>query len=1150
MSTSPTNASPRALSLARLAMLAGTFGLLGVGCQDDNQQDIPNRVLDRPTDVALVCANLPDTCGEDCTAEMLAPSACSAESGSCGSSGNHSIGFVANSERNEIAVFARCEGGLVDLNPEVPGYNFIPTGVLPTKLSASADSCRVMSANVGSCDMTLLDAQGLSHYVLEQDNGEKLSPLVDEPSSLVSTVVPQRFLIEDGGDEGGSQSGAWVPLGARPSELVFVPEGASTAPPAPPGTVTEGELCSPLEPGSVYVSFPSCNLVAELDVQTGYILQSRQFVSDGVGGFDIVDTGVSPECPVECPAQFTELGEVPTTQGIDPDGPFPQALEFLYEDLDEDNEDNSDRLGSLFVGGLGSDVLVEIRMDEQGAWTATNTLELADASGIKRIRVSPTVDLSIDLNETSRFIYVIAGDGSTRVVGREYPGQDDTIGFECDTQIDPSVYPDVSLTDSPLGCVPITEVPSDAPPADRRGLARGPGIRPAEGEVTDWMFNKIEIGEEEMTGDVSFRSPFAVENVVAVGVTTRADVIYVAMDHPLVTEAWTPASGRDGVPSDAEDVLDDILDVTLRPHTLWNDPNAQNAAGLPLMEDAEPSRLVPTDSGPTAFLSPALRRIDGPYFFDPELDEGDEDKEWFTEALGLLRDLDGLDNPIYKFNLDSNATVPLYDEHVAKVVARDYRSWFPSQWELQWEGNLVGDRTTGRFACEQPGWNDASCLVSEAGDSRLVDESASFCEAGVLPGDKLVIVGCTEDSNCGEGRRCLRETSAGGDSTGICVPGVVFDDAAVAEGLAPYGAAELRQICANFISDPCGEAHREFTITHAYQDELWLQGMDIPPMSHWTTDAEGNDVEVSGSFLCSDEQPADGCTSDNECVELLSDDLDDNGVISDDERDDRWMCVEGNCRRLCEDGDECLLRRLPGPACFGEFVRYRIDMRNAFRLAGPVSFAGDRVDVTADLECVPTQDPEISQLLTNRIPLPATDDPSDPDWSAIPLCPEGNTILPTDPNPCRIEVPRSDEAPLYHNHAYLGESVSALRFSNPVLSLILDLTSIQGLLEPIPDEEEVVNWPASAAGFVRARIPRGYGEAFRISSGFVPFEDNPGLAGAPLILPVRIVPIPGLNSAYIVDGSGQGGSLNVRGQVIRVELGETVEPDISFDGVR
>jgi hypothetical protein len=433
-----------------------------------------------------------------------------------------------------------------------------------------------------------------------------------------------------------------------------------------------------------------------------------------------------------------------------------------------------------------------------------------------------------------------------------------------------------------------------------------------------------------------------------------------------------------------------------------------------------------------------------------------------------------------------------------------------------------------------------------------------------------VILGCREHAQCGDGRRCLRQSVAGGASTGICISAQAYEERA----------PELREVCRNFISDPCGEAHREFTITKAFQNELWLQSMDQPLISYlsaatvpcetgsnnqqvggtceclpgYTEDCPGQGdpevvdccpdpddpippaasvFEAEDRFICSNEQPEGGCQTNLDCQELLG--------------ADEWLCIEDRCRRPCENADECVYRRLPGPACFGEFITYQVALRNAFRVSGPAGFRTDLIEIDPDTgECRETQDTEISRLLTSRIPLPASDSPDDPDWLSIPVCPT-DTVEPSNPNPCRVAAPRALEV-LFHNIAYEGEQVSALRYSNPVFSLLIDLASLESLTSDIPRLGQA--WPAQFARFLRSRIARGYRQDFRLDNGYIPFASFMTLEGRPVTFPVRIVAAPQSNVAFVVDGSGPGSAAAIRGQVLRVFLGEQVLSDEAFIGVR
>lgn len=1120
---------------ARKGVLAALMGSL-LACQPQDTPDIPNRVLDRPTDVELVCAVVEcDDNDENCVTQPLPLSVCARETGSCTSDNPHLVGFVANSERNEIAMFTKCSNRLVDMNVEIPGYNFIPAGILPTDLDASEDGCRVISANVGSCDLTLLDAPALAGIGLGNADA------VDEPSSLVTTLIPNTY---------DPELGRRRPLGARPGQVLSVPSGLTQAPGLAPGQTLNG-LCDPLVRASVYVSFPTCNLVAEIDVQNGDIVQSRQFVSDGLGGVSVVDTGVTPTCPVECPAQFD--GALPIVPPVDATGPFVQALElsleaplpsedpepggggeetFLaYDDADAEIEGQR-----LFVGGLGSDILFEIPIEDSGLWkSVSNQLALSDAGGIKGIRVSPAVNASIDEQGSafSQFLYVVAGDGSTRVVGRELPAAEDSIGVECETQLDPSIVPKAGA----VACVAVSQSPNQGQPAERRGFGRGPGIRPGRGEeVTDWLFRKAYTG-------VANGGPSTEPGTVAVGVTSGGSAIY-SMINQKRANGETEAADLRGT-----DPLS-IMEVRLFAHSLWPTPTQDPRVQLPVVQDDPPSRSIANGSGLTRQLSPTLRRIDAAYV---------EDDQAFAR-LDVGGDFDRL----------GAGDDPLYQDAVPRVIVHDYRSWGSSgssSWSIEWEGTIPDTQSsTGRIDCANPGWKDGTCLVSEPDDARLLDDSASFCDDGVLAGDKLVIIGCRDDDDCGDGRRCLLESAAGGESTGICISGQAYEDRA----------PELREICANFISDPCGEAYREYTITKAYQDELWIQAMDQPRTSYLRgrtpddTDAcpansvsmangdcaclagfseaacgvatefeccpdpsvllsgQAPVVEFEDRFVCTEDQPEGGCLDDDECSE--------------------GICVDSRCRRPCEGADDCTFRRLPGPACFGEFVRYQVGLRNAFRVSGPgISFVTDLVEVGPTGECRQNTNADISRLLTSRLPLPPSDDPDDLEWLAIPTC-EDDNVQPGNANPCRIVSPR--EGNRFHQFAYEGFPVSALRFSNPVFSIVLDLSALlEGLSQDVPSFEDAI-WPAQAARFKRSRIPRGYREDWRLDTGYAAFADRLTLQARPVTYPIRIIAGPQAGVAFIVDGSGPGTTSSIRGQVVRVTLGDQIRADPAFTGVR
>jgi hypothetical protein len=100
-------------------------------------------------------------------------------------------------------------------------------------------------------------------------------------------------------------------------------------------------------------------------------LQSRQFVRDDDGNITVVDTGVDPSCPIDCPELFADdPGRWPTPRPGAVDGMYPTAMALVSPPDDPENPDTrfdeADRQivdHSLYVGGLGDDTLFELRYD-------------------------------------------------------------------------------------------------------------------------------------------------------------------------------------------------------------------------------------------------------------------------------------------------------------------------------------------------------------------------------------------------------------------------------------------------------------------------------------------------------------------------------------------------------------------------------------------------------------------------------------------------------------------------------------------------------------------------------------------------------------------------------------------------------------------
>lgn len=1297
-------------------LLAGAALLLS--CNNRQSVIVPNRVLDRPTEMALACVSKDDETGVISMAslEQCNGATCTGE--------NRLIGFIANSERDDVALFSTCVNSVIDIDEATPGAQLIPAGKVPTTMAltrGNPDGCYAVSGNLGSCDLSLFDVTGFAAYAYEDVPTE-------DPSSLVQTFAPIR--------------GDGVPLGSRPGQIVPVPFEYSNSvlfdDPAPgsesSGDGGEGEgssgdgggeagdeqvlSCDPERPGSIYVTFPSCQLVAEIDLRTHRVLQSRQFVRDGEGNVTVTDSGLNPTCPIDCPEQFVDHPEQLAAAPLgEADGMFPSALalvtpaEIDKEQVDPNNPETLQGFdaadlevqdASLYVGGLGSDVLFELRYDGS-QWDDALELELPDASGISVIRATPPMELTFDVTQDSiyhQFLYAIAGDGSTRVVRRNFDPLRSELGVECDTQLDPAAE---------LGhvCFPANEV--DGAP-QRRPFARGPGIRAAGGAlVTDWTFQKL-IPCTEATESPPFpnycfstdvasaealaSSPFGQNGVIGVGTTTFGRLTFVTFGQFYLR--GTPAVSSSVDPMG-------LLDATILPHMMWPglDPTLAlseglDTTGLPRMVDAEPVRSIAgetDEANALKVLAPSLRRIDLAYsdafdgvtcdtkFDCPEAVCGDPDDDGYQACIdeqcgkgkpcvcpapGTACDAnrpcppniaceggecvvpdDCVDrmscdgqcgtNTIQQliprvFNADrlgysesdEDQANGLYEEEVVRAVVRDYRSWVGGDWKLQWEGEIPGSESLqGQLVCEKPGWEGGTCISDEPGDTRLVDTTAKFCDTGILAGDKLAIFECRDDGDCGEGQYCLIDPRTPGNASGICVSQELYQDT-----------ERLLQVCRELVYDPCGPPRREWLITRAFQDELWLQALDIPPVAYLMyseaptvdpdsqqsylpeRDETGKPVEPSGDnddtrldpcsgeyidsvirnasneahpqdpdalaaylwecearLVCAEDQPESGCETHSDCVNQTREG---DGAELDFDAKDGFaelypLCIDGSCRRVCRDYDadgdgvpeeDCVQRRLPGPECLRELIHYTVTTRNSFTVTGPggFNFLTQRVKTDPETdECY--EDDEVSTLLTSRIRLGS--DAEDTQYGAawpMPICsPGAERPDGSDPNPCLIDDIRpagltDDDSQnpinLYHQFLYGNESdkgpVAAVRYSNPMMTLILDLTGLQALTDTIPDRDDM-EWPPSFRDFRRSRIPRNYSESFSTLQGYVPFDVGVVTSNIALIGPTRIVNAPEVASVFVVDTSGGGGTSGVRGQVVKVNLaGGQVTPDTNF----
>ena len=651
---------------SRVAPTTVLCGLLG-GCSA-TPAVIPAHNLERPGDMGFVCLaidpNDPNTLlsgrpmrechppGEK--TPLIQPAGTSSRQ-------RGTFAFVTNTARGEMAVVDIDKGRLIDLDPGVFGFNMLPVGSMPESLSASADGCWVASANRDSCDLGLVDP---SLVLASQFSPAKPAT---EDGSPVTHVVPH------------TNSGR--PLNASPREILFL---LPTTAPA---------LCQADKAPPALVTFPSCDLVALLDMPSGTIKDSVFIRPDGV-----VSAGTEPQCPVDCtPSSLSDA-----SAATDDDGGIAYAGGIAQAESDAGT---GPRLG---VGAM------VLRPDRPRVYVGANVaddfltaLDIVDGTfvippGGGRIAIEPGaigVDhLRLSVNPFSpqetpitladgsaidsqgsflkgrgNFLYAFARDGSVRVVN---VGD----GVQPEQECDVNAQPTLAKLPTNTGCFPVNR-------AARRPLAQGPGIRiptlPSRNAAPP-LARDIAVVDLPVDPTGISKNPPALAGQFAFLLTSN-DSVYILNLAPSNEENTLTHSFRE-IRSTGQYTAD-TLALSFTP---------------PLRSPAQSDLLFPT--------TPILSSLGG-----PRLEEVEND----------------ITSPASGNSLNTTTNYWVNSPYLATYVSRVFN--------IAWEAALPGTtRSSGTLKSPSAG--------SPAGE--LDDVGADFCAKGVLSGDLVVFPGCTADTDC------------------------------------------------------------------------------------------------------------------------------------------------------------------------------------------------------------------------------------------------------------------------------------------------------------------------------------------------------------------------------------------------------------------
>jgi hypothetical protein len=763
-------------------VLALSFVFALVAC---SQQPVylPSHDFDRPTDVAFTCLEV----AADPAATPVAAIAGGQPMDVCHPSGADdpligkpfvdgntykTYAFVTNSGQGDVTVvdmsYCRSDDGncldkslqpgasLVDLDPNSIGYGSVPVGRFPEVIDASQDGCRVVTANRGSCDLTLINPAAL------------LSPKL--VGSALAPDYAKTFMV---------RTGSGTPLAVAPGEVAFVPQQTNLAELRGPATLctADGTLAAPVgDPPATptsraswhaVVTFPSCDLIALVDLMSETILDSFQVSSPDGSSYAYTHTGAEPTCArIDCgvgAGTFPDAGAggaggagggAPGTGvplDVQPIAIRPEGTRVYF------GATNAPVVGALDIVG---DTLAEPAL-------GTST-PIANAGGVVRLRLSvdpfsyvnghlPKAADGTDPNDPTKpelgrfvartdvtelqYLYAIGRDASIRIVDVSRPEP-----TECDVGIDPTA---VDPADPRRKCFPVNA--TDNPP-------RLPQIPYLAG-----------LHFPSPPQDVAFAYYWSAP-VDPTATAVNEQILNGAFAFVLTGGGGVYVINVDPTPRQTQQVYYGDPNDQAMPKALVSaiQPQPPNSAGLVLAAGAQteaplPLPNTPRDANVITFSSGLLPQV-GP----PRVDTALPITTSSGPVLGTFLATTTRENASIIPFLQNGVATPPGVPVQTYVYFPNRATVLPQTWSIQWEGDLTGVRNAGDLDLVRTrGVNDPNGLALA-----ITDYGASFCSAGIFPGDIVTLTGCSVDGNCGPGRVCVHNPDAPSSASGYPINGL------------------------------------------------------------------------------------------------------------------------------------------------------------------------------------------------------------------------------------------------------------------------------------------------------------------------------------------------------------------------------------------
>lgn len=928
---------------------------------------------------------------------------------------------------------------VLDADPLTPGKNALSIGEDPVAIGTDKSGCFEITANAGSCDLSELDITSTLANIVD---GSPTRPRVDR----VSVFAGQTQIL------------------SKPSAMIVEPFRDDL------DTGSLGNMCPATPASKLYIAYPSCHLVAEVQFGTGpkgepaaNVIGAIQFDANGTASV-LTDPAAlaNLSCPTECPPD-PGIQPVPVTPGL-----RPVALDYRLDPRTDTLGVKPNITSRLAIGADISETpiaapLTVVDLDLMTFAPLSGTLLPipleADGGpvGVSALALSPQIGMGGDAsvttkvddltNDQAQYVYAVATDGTVRVADVF------KLKRECDTQIDGRFLRNTAPT--PLECLPLGR-----PDLPRRPGARSPGIELPGGAVA----NSVAIIKGLTTpplvsgtdaNNKPTMSPMTPQPALLLGyfaiITSSSGAVYVAnVDDDYVPDNVNPAKDHAVKTSPvlvmAHQLRDGLLDRENAPTDCTStDGNLGAAAGGPRLaatpvQQTNPNTLVPD--------------LDGQL---PRLQQVPCDKFTSTPAVpGPAPPVTALEFGAPEVQTDSTfgpaaARDTAYpDLGSVSVSASVTSSQSLENWTLIYEGTLESDSTVD-FP-NGPTLRVGQTFVDRNGMS-FQDASRPFCKMGVEPGDIVEFQGCDPsrgDADCPAGYTCFVHPSST-VGTGAC--------------FLKSEAPRLQDACRDFLSSV-----RRYTVG---------------------TDANGG--TAPGKLVLWERKhelsttPVDGCVSDDQCDDLARAAL----VINQSadpfveaaadtpvtQRTTHWSCMADplrkaintdparnkRCVQVCDPappdpskphpicasgmicvaeptsvaGGVCMEGIEPPQACLNGPQRYNVRAGEAFAVIGDQTGFVHPIIVSADgSRCV--RDPNLDKdpLSIGRIPLtppPCNPTPTDP-RVADPFTGLLGNSTQFEANPCSLTVSQYESRSEYPSPCPDGRAPSCSNGQSPPCS--------------------------------------------------------------------------------------------------------------------